>query len=67
MFEFFKVLGTKYNPTLVVRDKIESDKTFDKMIAVRFKASQADVEARKGLKIIVEEVDGSKSEIIEKR
>ena len=67
MFEFYKVLGTKYNPTLVVRNKIESGQTMDRMIAVRFKASQQEVEERKLLKIVIEEVDGQKSEISEKR
>ncbi len=67
MFAFYKVLGTKYNPTLVLRDKIDPDQTMDRMIAVRFKSTQQEVDERKLIKIVIEEVDGQKSEITEKR
>ena len=67
MFEFYKVLGPKYNPTLVVRDKVDPGQTLDRMLAVRFKATEQQVADRKALKLIVEEVDGQKSELIEKR
>ncbi len=67
MFNFYKVLGTKYNPTLVTRDRIDPNQTMDRMIAVRFKASPEDVDNRKLMKIVIEEVDGQKSEITEKR
>jgi hypothetical protein len=67
MFEFYKTLGKKYNPTLASREKIESGQTLDRMIAVRFKTSEQEVTNRKSLVITIEDVDGTKAEITEKR
>jgi hypothetical protein len=67
LFEYYKVLGTKFNPTLIVRDKVEPGQTLDKMLAVRFTSTDADVQSRKAIHISIHDVDGAVSEIVERR
>jgi len=55
------VFGPKYNRTLVVRNRVDPGQTLDRMAAIRFKATAQQVA------VIIEDVDGQKSEFIEKR
>ena len=52
------VLGDKYNQTLRVKDRIGAHGSEDRMAAVRFVASLAELDARKNLTVRIEEVDG---------
>jgi hypothetical protein len=60
------VLGKKYNPNLMIRQKINPGETIDRMISVRFPGGEEQVQKRKGLRIIVRDIDGIKTEIDEK-
>ncbi len=66
VFEFYKVLGRKYNPTLLMRDKVDAGKTLDRMIAVRFSCPEQQIADRKDIRIEITEIDGNKSIITEK-
>jgi hypothetical protein len=65
VFEFYKVLGPKYNQTLIQRDKIGPRETADRMLAVRVEAPLAAVDGRKDLHLKLDEADGAVSEIKE--
>jgi len=65
LFEYFKLLGPKYNDSFRIRDQVASRQSLDRMVAARFEMSQAKLEARRGLRIRVEEVDGAVSELVE--
>jgi hypothetical protein len=67
LFQYFPVLGEKYNDTLKMHDHIKPHETLDRMIAVRFEIPQARVDGRKTLKLRVEDVDGPSGELIETR
>lgn len=67
LFDYYKVLGTKFNATLVVKDKVEAGATVDKMLAVRFTGTDANVQDRKAIHISIHDVDGAVSEIVELR
>jgi hypothetical protein len=67
LFEFFPLLGQKYNDTLLTRDKIPPKSTQDRMIAARFELPEARLEARKRLFVRVEDVDGPVSELFENK
>ncbi len=67
MFEYYKTIGKQYNPTLMARDKIESGQQVDRMIALRFNAPEEEINSRKNLVMTIEDVDGAKAEIKEKR
>jgi hypothetical protein len=67
LFDYYKMLGTKSNPTLVTKDKIEAGQTVDKMIAVRFTAPDAAIQNRKAIHLTISDVDGSASTIVELR
>jgi len=66
LFEFIPLLGQKFNETLVMRDKIAPDATEDRMVAVRFEAPEARIDARKRFVLKIEDVDGPVTEIPEK-
>jgi hypothetical protein len=66
LFDYYPVLGKKYNPNLMIRQKINPGETIDRMISVRFPGTEAGFQKRKGLRIVVTDVDGSKTEIVEK-
>jgi predicted short-subunit dehydrogenase-like oxidoreductase (DUF2520 family) len=66
LFTYYPVLGKKYNPNLMIRQKINPGETMDRMISVRFSGSEDRVQKRKGLRIVVTDADGAKTEIVEK-
>jgi len=65
VFEYYPLLGQKYNDSLTPRTRIQPHQTIDRMIGVRFEIPEAQVAARKNLTIRVVEVDGGVSEIVE--
>jgi hypothetical protein len=67
LFQYYPVLGQKYNDTLKMHDRIKLHETIDRMIAVRFEVPQAQLDARKKLRMRIEDVDGPYGEITETR
>jgi hypothetical protein len=67
VFEYHKILGQKYNDSLVLKDKIPPRTTQDRMIAARFEMPEAQFEKRARLILRIEEIDGVKSEFVEVR
>jgi hypothetical protein len=66
LFQFYPVLGQKFNDTLRARDKIAARQSMDRMVAARFEMPDSAIAARKNLRIRIEDVDGVVSEIAEK-
>jgi hypothetical protein len=67
VFKYEKLLGTKYNAVLTIRDKIVPRKKIDRMVGVRFELSEAAVDARKAIRLHIVDMDGPSAELIEKR
>jgi len=67
IFEYYPLLGKKYNESLVLKDKIAARSSEDRMIAARFEIPQSLLDARKSLKVRIEDVDGPVSELVESR
>ena len=66
LFEGIPLLGQKFNRTLVMRDKIPSHSSEDRMVAARFEVPESILESRKRLLLRIEDVDGPVTEISEK-
>jgi hypothetical protein len=66
IFEYYPILGPKYNTSLISRDKIPGRTSQDRMIVARFEIPVAKLDARSNLKIRIEDVDGPVSELVEK-
>jgi hypothetical protein len=66
LFEYYKLLGQKFNDSLLARDKIGPRQTADRMVVARFEMPESLVQSRRNLKIRIEDVDGPVSEISEK-
>jgi hypothetical protein len=67
LFEYFPVLGQKYNDSLLMRDKIPGRASMDRMIAFRFEAPESALESRKKLTIRIVDVDGPVAELQEQK
>jgi hypothetical protein len=67
LFDYYPVLGQKYNPNLKVRQKISPGESIDRMVTVSFKATDEQIEKRKAIRIVITDVDRVKTEIVEKR
>ena len=65
LFEYFPLLGQKYNDSLIPRVRIRPHQSVDRMVSVRFEVPEAQLRTRKSLHVRVEEVDGGFSEIAE--
>lgn len=66
LFTYYPVLGKKHNSNLMIRQKINPGESIDRMVSVRFPGTEDRVARRKGLRIVVTDVDGAKTEITEK-
>jgi len=66
LFEALPVLGPKFNPTLLMRERLGSHGPADRMIAARFQVPLATLDARKRFVVRIEEVDGKSFEYSER-
>jgi hypothetical protein len=58
MMQALPTLGEKFNKTLMVKERIGAHASVDRMTAVRFVVPLEQLDARKNLKVRIEEVDG---------
>jgi hypothetical protein len=66
LFEYFPALGQKFNDSLLIRAKIKSGQSVDRMLAVRFEVPEKLVQQRKSLRIRIQEIDSPViSELVE--
>ena len=65
--DYYKTLGTKDNPGLLRKDKINSGTSTDRTIAVSAPMTDQRFSERKALRLIVHDVDGKQTEIVETR
>ena len=65
--DYYKTLGTKDNPGLLRRDKINSGATVDKTIAFSAPMTDERFGRRKAIRILVHDVDRKQTEIVETR
>jgi hypothetical protein len=63
LFEAIPLLGEKYNPSLIVRNRIAPHATEDRMIAASFAIPEQQLDMRRAIMVRVEEADGVISEI----
>ena len=66
VFDYYKILGPKYNPVLIQRDRIQGGQTMDRMVAASVALPEADVEKRKNVTVRLFDVDGPTFDIKEK-
>jgi len=58
---FNRFLGNQYNPVLTIRDEIKPHTVFDRMAAVRFDCSLADLQKSRKMTLTLRDVDGLES------
>ena len=66
LFKYEKLLGPKFNEVLSIRDKIAPHQSLDRMAGARFELSDSAVDARKSIRVRMEDLDGTVAEISEK-
>jgi hypothetical protein len=65
LFEYYPLLGQKFNDSLMMRDKILGRQSMDKMIASRFEVPEAALQERRKLTLKIVDVDGPEAELVE--
>ena len=60
------VLGTKYNDSLVMRDRLGPRSSIDRMVAARFEMPDEKLQTHKRMIVRIEEVDGQIIELSDK-
>jgi hypothetical protein len=58
VFDYYKLLGPKYNEILVLRDRIAGGAMMDRTIGVQFPLPQAVVDQRRNLTLTLNDIDG---------
>jgi hypothetical protein len=58
VFDYYKLLGPKFNEVLILRDRINGGARLDRMLAARFSMPAADLDARRNLTLTLVDVDG---------
>ena len=67
VFKYEKLLGPKYNDVLSIRDRVAPHQTVDRMVGARFELPESKIDARKRIRLRIEEVDGAVVEIGERK
>ncbi len=67
LFQYQKLLGPKYNQTVITHDQIEGRQTIDRMIGVAIPLKDSDLAARKEMRLRLENWEGLQFELAEKR
>ena len=62
---YYKMLGPKYNETLIMRDKIGEGQTIDRMVAATIPLAESELERRKSITLRLHDVDGPTFELTE--
>jgi len=66
VFQYEKLIGPKFNDALSIEDRIGPHQTTDRMAGARFEMGESAIDARKALKLRIEDLDGTVSEIGER-
>ncbi len=59
VFDYYKLLGPKYNEGLVVKDKINGGQMLDRMLAATMAVPASDIDQRKNLTLTLFDIDGA--------
>jgi len=65
VFDYYKILGPKYNPVLIQRDRVKAGETMDRMVAALIELPESELEQRKNLTVRLFDVDGPTFDISE--
>jgi hypothetical protein len=58
VLEYYKHLGPRYNPTLKARERLAGGAQIDRTVAASFAVAEAALNAREGVAVEIEDVDG---------
>jgi hypothetical protein len=67
VLDYYPMLGEKFTPGLLRRDRINPGETTDRSFAVSAPMTDERLAGRKGFRLVVHDVDGAVTEIMEKR
>lgn len=67
VFQYAKLIGPRYNDVLAASDRIAPHQSVDRMAGARFEMPESAIDARRGLRVLIEDVDGTVAELAELR
>lgn len=67
VLEYYKVLGKKYNPSLIRRDKFNPGQSADRTMIVNVPMPDEAFAKRKRVRLVIHDADGPTTEVVEAR
>ncbi len=67
VLEYYKVLGKRYNPSLIQRDKFNSGQSADRTLMASVPMTDQQFAARKRIRVVIHDSDGPTAEVVESR
>ena len=67
VFKFVPLAGPQYNQVLAMRDKVGGKVSIDRMVAATFSAEDADLVARKAMRLHLIDLDGKEFDLFERK
>jgi len=67
VFQYAKLIGPRYNEVLAASDRVSPHQSVDRMAGARFEMPESAVNARRELRVMIEDVDGTVAELAETR
>jgi hypothetical protein len=64
---YYKVLGNRYNPSLIRRDKFNPGQSADRTLMINVPMSDEQFAKRRRVRVIVHDADGPTTEVVEAR
>ena len=65
VFDYYKLLGPKYNEILIMRDAIKGGEKIDRTIAATFPLTQDEIDGRKNITLQLDDIDGAEFKFTE--
>jgi hypothetical protein len=67
LFKYQKLLGPKYTDVLSIKDQVGPHQTMDRMTGARFELPEPAIQARKAIRVHIEELRGAVGDLVEKK
>jgi hypothetical protein len=67
VLEYYKVLGKRYNPSLIRRDKFSAGQSADRTLMINVPMTDEQFAKRKRLRVVIHDADGPTTEVAEAR
>lgn len=66
VFDYYKLLGPKYNEVLIMRDRLNGGQSIDRTVAASLPLKVGDIDQRKNIQLQLNDIDGAEFKFTER-